>query len=181
VSVQRHRDGWKVRWREGGRQPGRVFKRKADADLFDAEVKRRLALGPHLVRELDRASSPSTTSSNAASAHAATLSANTRRHYAWALENHLTELLDEPLVALNAPRLAAHQQHLIANGRTASTVRQAMTRLSGILQAATEHGLIAANPVRGMRKVPADAREDVRPLSPAELEAMIAPLDGRGR
>lgn len=114
-------------------------------------------------------------------AHAATLSANTRRHYAWALENHLTELLDEPLVALNVPRLAAHQRQLLDSGRSANTVRAAMTRLSGILQAATEHGLIPANPVRGMRKVPADPGEDVRPLSPVELERLIAALDGRGR
>ena len=79
------------------------------------------------------------------------------------------------------PRLAAHQQQLLDSGRSANTVRAAMTRLSGILQAATEHGLIPANPVRGMRKVPADPSEDVRPLSPAELERLIAALDGRGR
>ena len=80
----------------------------------------------------------------------------------------------------NVPRLAAHQQHLLDNGRTANTVRAAMTRLSGILQAATDHGHIPANPVRGMRKVPADPTEDVKPLAPADLERLLARLDGRG-
>lgn len=63
-----------------------------------------------------------------------------------ALELHLSELLDEPLVALDVPRLAAHQQHLLEHGRSANTVREAMTRLSGILQVAVEHGHVPGKP-----------------------------------
>jgi integrase len=48
-----------------------------------------------------------------------------------------------------------------------------MTRLSGILQVAVEHGHLVGNPVRGLRKLPPDPREEVRPLTPAELEALI--------
>jgi integrase len=182
MSVQRHRDAWKVRWRENGQHRSRSFARKGDADLFDAEIKRRLALGPHLTRELARSVTTLDDFVNGGfRGHAATLSAATRRHYRWALENHLVELQDEPLIALDVPRLVTHQQHLLASGRSANTVRAAMTRLSGILQAATEQGLIAANPVRGMRKVPADPKEDVKPLAPGDLEKVIAGLDGRSR
>jgi len=109
------------------------------------------------------------------------LSPKTRRHYAWALENHLRELADEPLVMLDVPRLAKHQQHLLDNGRTSNTVREAMTRLSGILQVAVEHGHVAANPVRSLRKVPAEPRDEVNPLAPVGLERLIASLGGRDR
>jgi integrase len=67
------------------------------------------------------------------------------------------------------------------NDRTPNTVRTAMTRLSGILQVAVEHGHIPANAVRSLRKVPADPRPDVNPLAPAELEGLVTGLDGRGR
>jgi integrase len=56
-----------------------------------------------------------------------------------------------------------------------------MVRLSGILQVAVEHGLIPANPVRGLRKVPAEPRDEVRPLTPAQLEALIDRFAGRDR
>jgi integrase len=56
-----------------------------------------------------------------------------------------------------------------------------MTRLSGILQIAVEHGHIPANPARAMRKVAAEPRDEVRPLSPIELEALIAAFDRRDR
>ena len=37
------------------------------------------------------------------------------------------------------------------------------------------------NPVRGLRKVPARQREEVRPLAPAHLEAVILAFAGRSR
>ncbi|MGB0092428.1 MAG: hypothetical protein WBP81_07830 [Solirubrobacteraceae bacterium] len=42
MSVQRARgrDGWRVRWREAGRQHERKFELKRDADAFDLEIKR---------------------------------------------------------------------------------------------------------------------------------------------
>jgi integrase len=42
-------------------------------------------------------------------------------------------------------------------GATASTVREVMARLSGVMQIAVEHGHLPANPVRALRKVPANA------------------------
>src|SRR3954453_23107109 len=56
-----------------------------------------------------------------------------------------------------------------------------MTRLSGILQVAVEHGHVPGNAARALRKVPAPPREEVHPLSPVELEALIARFEGRAR
>jgi integrase len=182
MSVQRDRDRWRVRWREGGRQRSRSFDRKGDADLFDREVRRRLQLGPHLVRELDRSVMTLAEFVNTGfRTYAATLAKKSRKQYDWALQQHLAELADEPLSALDVPRLAMHQQFLLDHGRSPNTVREAMTRLSGVLQVAVEHGHVPGNPARALRKVPAPPREEVRPLAPVELEALIARFEGRGR
>jgi integrase len=182
MSVHKQRDKWRVKYRVNGRQRSRTFDRKGDAITFDAEIKRRRQLGPALAAELDR--STLTLDDYVRGpwrAHAATLAAPTRAKYAWALERHLTELADEPLIALDVARLAVHQQLLLERGATSTTVRDVFAQLSGILQTAVEHGHVNANAARALRKVPADAGEEVRPLSPVELERLIARLEGRGR
>jgi integrase len=182
MSVHRDRKSWRVKWRENGKPKSRSFPRKGDADRFDAEMTRRLALGPHLARELDRSVlTLGAFVEGGFRTHAATLAAGTRAKYDWALEGYLTELADEPLIALDVPRLAVHQQLLLDRGATANTVRDVMTRLSGVLQIAVEHGHMPANPVRSLRKVPADPADDARPLAPAELERVIASFQGRDR
>jgi integrase len=182
MSVQRHRKGWRVRWREGGKQRSRTFDRKGDADTFDREVKRRLQLGPHLMRELDRHHvTLAEFVADGFRAYAGTLQQNSRDHYQWALDHHLTELADEPLTALDVPRLNRHQRHLLDSGCTPNTVRVVMTKLSGILQIAAEDGLITGNPVRTMRKLPVPPSPEVRPFTPSEAEALIDAFTGRGR
>jgi integrase len=94
---------------------------------------------------------------------------------------HLAELVDEPLIALDVPRLAVHQQLLLERGATPTTVREVFVYLSGILQIAVEHGHLPANPVRAMRKVKAEPNDEVNPLSPVELERLIAGFQGRDR
>lgn len=182
MSVHRDRDQWRVRWREHGRQRSRSFDRKGDAQTFDREVRRRLQLGPHLVRELDRSAlTLSEFVDTGFRSHVSTLSEKSREQYDWALQLHLRELASEPLLALDVPRLAMHQQMLLDRGRTPNTVRDVMTRLSGILQVAVEHGHVPGNAARALRKVPAEPREEVRPLSPVELEKLIAHFKGRAR
>lgn len=182
MSVQRHRGAWRVRWREGGRQRSRTFARKGDADTFDREVKRRLQLGPHLMRELDRNQQTlAQWVDGGFRSYVSTLTPKARAHYQWALDHHLTELADEPLSALDVPRLSRHQRLLVEKGRTPNTVRAAMAKLSGILQLAAEDGLITGNPVRSLRKLPAPPKIPVHPFAPAEIEALIAGFTGRGR
>ena len=182
MSVHKEAKKWRVKYRLAGKQRSRTFDRKGDAVTFDADIIRRRQLGPALAAELERETitldgyvrGPWRT-------HAATLAKPTRAKYAWALEKHLRELLDEPLAALDVARLAEHQRLLLDRGVTASTVREVLTRLSGILQMAVEHGHIPANPARALRKVSAEPSEEVTPLSPVELERLIASFAGRDR
>ena len=70
---------------------------------------------------------------------------------------------------------------MIAGGATPATVREVLTRLSGVLQTAVGQGVIPVNFARAVRKIPADPIEEVKALAPAELEALIAGADGRAR
>jgi integrase len=182
MSVHKRNGKWQVKWQEpGGRQRSRTFDRKGDADRFDAEVRRRKQLGPHLVAELGRSAlTLDQFVHNGFHTHAATLAPPTRDKYVWA-SGYLTELHDEPLIAIDVPALAAHQRLLLDRGATPSTVREVMARLSGILQVAVEHGHLPANRARGLRKVPLEAADEVDPLAPAELERIITGMAGRSR
>ena len=181
MSVHKRNGRWHCKWREGERQRSRSFDRKGDADTFDRELRRRAQLGPLLARELTRPLTLDEFVRTGFRTHAATLAPATRKQYAWALEHHLSELADEPLAALDVPRLALHQQYLLEHGRSINTVRQALIQLSGVLQVAVEHGHVMGNAARALRKVAAEPRGEVRPLAPVELERLIAELEGRGR
>lgn len=182
MSIHREGGRWRVKYRVGGRQRSRTFDRKGDANAFDAEMKRRRQLGPVLAAELDR-----TTLTLAEyvrgpwRSHATTLSSASRARYAWALEKHLADLLNEPLLALDVAILGRHQSLLLSRGATASTVRAVMTCLSGILQIAIEQGYLTVNAARMVRKVRAEPRAEVAPLTPVELERLITSLHGRNR
>ncbi len=180
MSIHHEKGKWRVKYRVADRQRSRTFDRKSDARTFDAEVTRRRQLGPLLAAELDReAMTLDDYIRGPWRAHAATLASPTRLKYAWALEKHLSELLDQPLILIDAPMIAAHQSLLIERGATPSTVREVIAKLSGILQIATEHGHIPANPARAVRSVPAAAGEEIDPLTPLELERLLASLQGR--
>jgi integrase len=162
----------------------RSFSRKADAQTFDREIHRRLQLGPALAAELDRRTMTLAQFVEGPwRAHAATLAPGSRVKYAWALEKHLVDLLDEPLVSIDAPAIAVHQRLMMKRGASTTTIREVIgSRLSGILQVAAEHGYLpAGNPARSVRKLPAEHVDPVVPLSPVELEQLIASFDGRGR
>jgi integrase len=181
MSVHREGSKWRVKYRIAGKQRSRTFDRKSDAKTFDADITRRRQLGPLLAAELDRESMTLDEFVRTGfRSHAATLSPSSRAKYAWALERHLGELVDEPLRSIDLPRIVAHQHQLLDTGRSPQTVRETLVYLSGIMQVAAEHGLIPANPVRGVRKPTID-RDEVRPLIPAQLEALIGALQGRDR
>jgi integrase len=182
MSIHKRDGRYQVKWREGDRQRARTFRLKGDADAFETDLRRRKLLGPKLVRELTRRTlTLETFVAGGFRTHLATLAPATRDKYRWAAAKHFGDLLREPLAELDVPRLAEHQRWLLDHGRSPSTVREVMTRLSGILQVATEHGHLTANPCRSLRLVPAEHRDEVTPLSPVELEALIASMKGRSR
>ena len=183
MSIHKKENGkWRVFYRVGGRQRTRTFTRKGHAITFDADIKRRRELGARLAAELDRESMTLDEYVRGPwRLHAATLAQPTRAKYAWALTKHLSELVDEPLIALDVVRLAEHQQLLLDRGCTPGTVREVLARLSGILQLAAEHGYIPGNSARALRKVPTEPADEVRALAPADLEQLTLSLRGRDR
>jgi integrase len=182
MSIHKDRNSWRVFWKVAGRQRTRSFARKADAITFDSDLKRRRHLGPRLAAEMERESMTLDDYVRGPwRAHAATLAQPTRAKYRWAIEKHLSELVDEPLLALDVTRLAEHQQLMLKKGSTPNTIRAAFAQLSGILQLAAESGYLAGNSARALRKVPAEPGEEIKVLAPVELERLIAGFDGRDR
>jgi integrase len=171
-----------VRWREGNKLRSRTFPRKRDASAFDVEVKTRLARGPHLARELDRAGvTLDAFIADGFQSRARHLARGTRIQYAWAAERHFGALLNEPLAAIDVRRVIEHQDWLLDTGRTPHTAREVLKRLSGVMQAAVRQGLVPFNPVRSVDRVPIPASDDVQALIPVQLEQLVAGFTGRDR
>ena len=172
-----------MRWRDAsGTHRSQTFDRKTDAKAHDVKVKRAKQLGPQALRELERNQTTLRQYVNGGfQSHLNTLMAPTQRQYDWALDNHLLELVDEPLITLDVARLSRHRRYLLDAGRTTNTVRVAMHKLSGILQVAAEDGLIVGNPARSLRKLPTEPRTEPRALAPRDLETLVDRFTGRAR
>ena len=174
-----HRKGhkWVVRYREGGRNRSRSFDRKADAERFDAEVKRRRQLGALSSLEAGRETLDAFVVDTWAPTHAVTLAPKTRKHYASLYDHYLSPHLGAtPVRELRADRIARWQAERLAGGAGPVAVRQALELLGAILQRAVEAERITANPTRLVRKARRPRREEVRPLAPTTIEAMRAAL-----
>lgn len=183
-----HRQGpnhYKVHWKQGGRQHSKTFRGKGaedDAILYDASIKRAKALGPHIMRELQRgADTLDDFIRGPWRDHASGLSEKTRKKYAWVIENHLGSLTDEPLATIDAALLNAHQRKLRDAGIPPNTIREIFGQLGAIMQVAADLSRIPYNPVRSMRKIPRDPRSPVVAFEPAELNALIAAATGQDR
>ncbi len=182
MSLQRDRNGWRVRYRENGRQKSRSFTAKGDARTFDNEMTRRLQLGPVLAAELDRKTMTLDGFVRGAwDDHAATLSAKSQALYAWVLENYAGTLLEESLLTLDVPTVAAHQAKLLKDGVKPTTIIEAMRRLSSIAQVAVEQGIRRDNPFAAVRSVKLPERDERQVITPVELEDLLERLTGRSR
>ena len=172
---------WQVKYKIAGHQRSRMFDRKQDAITFDADIKRRRALGARLAAELDREDITVLDYVRGPwRAHAATLAQPTR-----------ASTMGPDQAPDRAARRAADRDRR-ARGRCPPAALcsarcdvehgpRGDRELSGILQIATEHGYIPANPARAVRNVPADHADEIRPLTPVELERLITSLAGRDR
>src|ERR1044072_5245427 len=97
VSVEKTTNGrWLVRWRENGRQRGRRFLVKRDADAFDREIKRRQQLGPLALTQLTTRGPTlgEWIADHWAPEHGATLEQSTRERYADVYRLHIEPWLD---------------------------------------------------------------------------------------
>lgn len=180
MSVERTGTGWRVRWREAGRNRARVVGRKRDAQALDAELRRRRRLGELALVDAGTETLNTYVVGTWAEAHGASLAPKTRKTYAWAYDHWIAPRLGGLPLRDISPDVVAHfQADLIAAGAGPEAVRKSVTLLGGILQRAAESRAISANPARLVRRAPAPAREEVRPLAPVTVEAVRARLPRR--
>ncbi len=179
MSVHRQADGWRVKWRENGRQRSRNFSRKSDADVWDREVKRRRQLGPLAVQQLtDRGPTLGEwIAERWAPEHGATLERSTRDRYANVYELHIAPWLDDtPIRDLTVAQLRTWQADRLAHDVGHGTIAKCRTLLSSVLRHAAESEAIHANPMALLRAPRAGQRDAVRPPSPRTVEAIRAHL-----
>jgi integrase len=184
VSIYKTSAGtYAVRYREGGKQREKRFTRKGDAERWDTDRKRRRDLGPRMAADVldrDDALTLAQFIEREWAAYAPT-DPSSRAKYAWALERHCAELLDEPLVIITAPVLAQHQLRMRDRGASANTRREVFMYLARVLQVAVMHGRLTGNPARGLPKLDRHVRAEKQALTPRELEAVLAGMTGRDK
>jgi hypothetical protein len=182
VSVQRVvRAGhvcWEVRWRAQERHRSRLFDRRADAQAFEAELKRRRRLGPLALQQLTERGGPTLgqwITGRWAPEHASTLAQSTRERYANVYTVHIGPWLDSvPIGEITVARLRAWQAERIKAGVSAGTIHKCRTLLSSVLRHAAESEAIPGNPLTLVRAPRGGHREAVEPLSPATVERIRA-------
>jgi integrase len=174
---------WRVRWRdEQGRARSKVLGRKADAELFDAEITRRKRLGQ--LAQLDQGKQ---TLGELAEewwvAHAeVNLAPATQRNYAFMWDKHVEPRLGQyRLCDLTPQTIAAFRAELHAAGVGDAAIRKAMVILQAVLQRAVEWEWLAKNPAAAIKKPAARRLRSVEPLAPRTVEQIRQALADRGR
>jgi integrase len=181
VSVTKTADGrWVVRWYLAGRgspRRQRTFDRKADATTFEAEIRRRRALG-----ELARFEQRNRTIEE--------LAREWWRRYAvpnlahWTLVGYERMLASHIQPRLGATRLGDVTPEVIADFRegleTAGVGRHSVRLSMVVLQAMFGHavswGWVQSNPVKAVAKPSGRRQRAVVCLAPAQVEAIRAEL-----
>ena len=170
---------WEVRWREGGRQRSRLFRRKGDARTFELDIERRKQLG---VLALGVIQSKITLAEFVAEdwwpRHAVpNLAEDTRRRYLEIWGKHLLDRVGDYEVRTFTPLLVEDLRDQMIRAKVpAPTQRKALMLLQGILRRAVVRGLIAANPVQAVVKPKQPPAQPPRPLAPAMVERIRAQM-----
>lgn len=165
---------WRVRWRDHrGQNRSKVLGRKADADAFDGEIKRRRRTGELAAMDGGRETLDEYVAETWAKAHLVHLAASTQVLYADTYDRHISPHLGSLQLRSIRPEMVAHwQAELVENEVGKETVKKSITLLGNILQRAAEGGRIASNPQRVVRKVRVPRSPEVSPLPPSKIEAM---------
>lgn len=173
--------GYDVRYRDAaGKQRSKSFRRKRDAERFDQKAKDARQTG--MLARLDggTVTLDGYVADTWAPIHVSTLAPGTQRLYTKLYDSHIGPHLGAyELRAITAEVVGRWQADRLTAGVPAHTLRQTLTLLGGILQRALEAGRIPSNQARLVRPVTRPPRAEVRPLSPARVEAIRAVCDAR--
>jgi hypothetical protein len=162
MSVQKRVSGagkvsWRVRWRESGRgsrMRSRSFARKADAQDFEAEIRRVQRLGAH---------APSAASSERladwlrtwAQTNRAVWAPSTCKVRASHLDRWIVPMIgDVRLRDLRPARLREWRDEMVMAGASPHACVHVMKTLSSALGAAVDDGKIPSNPLLGVKRIP---------------------------
>lgn len=165
---------WRVRWRDAkGDARAKVLGRKRDAEVFDAEIKRRRRTGELAAMDGGRETLDDYVAGTWARAHAAHLAPRTRASYSSTYDRHISPRLGGmELRKIDPEVVATFQGDLIAEGTGPHAIQKAMTLLGAILQRAAESKRILYNPQRAVRKAKLPKSPEVRPLAPSKVELL---------
>jgi integrase len=178
MSVHKTTTGWVVRWRDGARNRQRTFDRRADAQTWDGEVRRRRQLGTLAQLDTGTTTLNDYVTGTWTPIYAVLLASRTREVYAQSYDRHIAPTLGNlPLRSITPAVISRWQARELGHGHNALVKARAV--LSSILQTAIEGELLAANPVRVVRAPRTPLRDEVRPLAPASVEALRAKLSHR--
>ncbi|TMK41131.1 MAG: hypothetical protein E6G56_04470 [Actinobacteria bacterium] len=179
----KRRDGtpaFVVRWREGVANRRRTFDRRRDADLWDAEVRRRRQLGALHTLDAGSDTLDEYVVGTWAQAHLPRLAPKTRRVYVQMYDRHVSPHLGSVALRDFTPEtIKAWHGALARAGTGPEALHKAATLLGAILQLATEGQHIPYNPARAVRKPRRPGRVEVRPIAPERVEAMRAAVGRR--
>ena len=174
--------GWRVRWREAGRNRARMFDRKADAVAFEAETRRRARTGDLVALDAGRQTLQEFAEEWWRLYAAPNLAPTTLASYASLWDAHVLPRLGATrLREIDPQTIARLRADLTSAGVGPSSIRRVMVILQGVLERAVEWQHIRANPARAVRKPPQRRERAVRPLSPATIEHVRARLLERGQ
>jgi integrase len=178
MSVHKTTTGYTVRWRDGARNRQRSFDRRADAQRWDGEVRRRRQLGTLAQLDAGVVTLNTYVVDTWAAIYAPMLAPRTREVYAHTYDRHIAPTLGALALHTIHPAVVARWQAAVAPAGHEALVK-ARTVLSSILSTAAEAELIATNPLRTVRAPRGPMHAEVRPLAPASVEALRAVLEHR--
>jgi integrase len=175
VSVRKRDDGrWEVRWYVAGRgspRRKRIFDRKGDADRFDAELRRRKALGELALFEQRNRSIRELATEWWAKYAVPNLAEWTLKGYERMLVSHIEPRLGAMRVGeVTAEVVADFRARLEAAGVGRHSVRQSMVVLQAMYEQAIRWSWVQTNPVKAVRKPSAKRERAVVCLGPVQVE-----------
>ena len=154
------KEAWIVDYADGnGTRRLKTFKRKKDADAFEAVATVQISEGTH-VADSTTVSVKEAGEKWIKSCEASGLERSTVDQYRQHLDLHIVPFIGKTLLSkLTVPSIRSLQDKLREEGRSPAMVKRVTVSLGGILADAQERGLVVRNAVREMAKRRTKGRE----------------------
>jgi integrase len=177
LSIQkRHSGSYVVRWNEGKRKRGKTFDRLRDAQKFEAEIRRRKAMGGivalpeqitleqlydrYLLAKVGREK-------------------NTRDGYA-AMWRHLSSRLGHvPVAQISPGTVEALGPEMIKDGVGVTSANKAIGMLSSMMNRAVVWGYVDRNPCMHVERPRSNGKRKVEALSPRQVESIRSKMTAK--